>query len=104
MNNKRLLGLALVLSLALTGCQKTATEDPQAAPSPSSIVEINSVVSDLNLTDNTQPDTAAITPEEIFRNDTFVITTDSIDSDSNSTYLFLNLENLTDQDVYLVCE
>ena len=104
MNNKRLLGLALVLSLALTGCQKTATEDPQAAPSPSSIVEINSVVSDLNLTDNTQPDTATITPQEIFRNDTFVITTDSIDSDSNSTYLFLNLENLTDQDVYLVCE
>ena len=104
MYNKRLLGLALMLGLVLTGCGKTATEDPQAAPSPSSIVEINSVVSDLNLTDNTQPDTATITPQEIFRNDTFVITTDSIDSDSNSTYLFLNLENLTDQDVYLVCE
>lgn len=104
MKNKYYTGLLLALSLTLIGCGNTATEDPQAAPSPSSVVAISSVVSDLDLTDNTQPDTAVITPEELFRNDSLVVTTDSVDSDSESTYLFLYLENLTDQDAYVVCE
>ena len=104
MKNKCYTGLLLALSLTLVGCGNTATEDPQATPSPSSVVAISSVVSDLDLTDNTQPDTAAITSEEIFRNESLVITTDSVDSDTDSTYLFLYLENLTDQDMYIVCE
>lgn len=104
MRNKLYVGLVLSISISLIGCGNSATEDPQAAPSPSSIVAVSDVVSNLDLTDNTQPDTAAITTEEIFRNDSLVITTDSVDSDSDSTYLFLTLENLTDQDVYIVCE
>lgn len=103
MQNKLRIFLLSALALSLTACQNTS-DDPGAAPSPSSVVAVSSVTSDLDLTDNTQPDTASITPEEIFRNDSLVITTDSVDSDSDGTYLFLNLENTSDQDMYLVCE
>ena len=96
----------LLLTAGLTGCQQKASEDPAVAAvsSPSSIVNISSVVSDLDLTDDTQPELASITPAEIFKNDQVSVSTDSLDSDSDSTYLFLNLENLTQKDVYLVCE
>ena len=95
----------LLLAVGLTGCQQKTSEDPAAAvASPSSIVNISSVVSDLDLTDDTQPELASITPAEIFKNDQVSVSTDSLDSDSDSTYLFLQLENLTQKDVYLVCE
>ena len=61
MRNKLYVGLVLSISISLIGCGNSGTEDPQAAPSPSSIVAVSDVVSNLDLTDNTQPDTAAIT-------------------------------------------
>lgn len=95
-----------LLSFTLAGCQKNtpSPDEELAMPSPSSIVEVNSVVSDLDLTNNIQPDTLSITPKEIFRNDSIVIATDSIDSDSNGTYLFLSLQNISEKNMYLVCE
>ncbi len=100
------MSLAL-LAAGLTGCQSKAVTDPagsSAAASPSSVVAVSSVVSDLDLTDDTQPELATITPAEVFSNDTLTVSTDSLDSDSDSTYLFLNLENKSQKDLYLVCE
>ena len=100
------MSLAL-LAIGLTGCQDKAATDPAVSSttvSPSSVVAVSSVVSDLDLTDDTQPELSKITPVEVFSNDTLTVSTDSLDSDSDNTYLFLNLENKSQKDLYLVCE
>ena len=100
------MSLAL-LSISLTGCQDKSSTDPAVSSttaSPSSVVAVSSVVSDLDLTDDTQPELSKITPVEVFSNDTLTVSTDSLDSDSDNTYLFLNLENKSQKDLYLVCE
>lgn len=94
-----------LLAACLGGCQSKTANDPAAAvSSPSSVVNVSSVVSDLDLTDDAQPELSSITPGEIFSNDSLTISTDSLDSDSDGTYLFLNIESKSDRNLYLVCE
>lgn len=95
----------VLIAASLTGCQAKGESDPAASPaSPSTVVAVSSVVSDLDLTDDAQPELSAITPTEIFTNDTLTISTDSLDSDTDGTYLFLNIESKSKQNLYLVCE
>lgn len=111
MNRKNLILLS-VLCLALSGCGGASSQNPLT--SSSSIVsmtdsgilpdvEISSVASELNTSDYTAPTTGSIQPEDLFKNDQASVRAESIDADSESTYLEISVTNFTDKDMTISC-
>ena len=105
---KRIL-LFSILCFSLTGCQATSSfgdSHISSVLSDTSVVsdiEISSITSELDLSDYTSPETGSITSQTLFENEQIRILAEGIETDSDSTYLEITIENLLQEDIVVSC-
>ena len=88
----------IVSALFLSGCSGHSL-------SSDSGTTVESTVPDLNIGDVTQPDSVMIQAEETLYNaNNLVVKTDSVDSDYDSTYIIVSIQNNNDYPISLTCE
>lgn len=76
-----------------------------ACSSKSDEIAVESNVEDFDMNNFTIPEEVRIEANQLlYDQNNLKIATDSLESDSLETYLSLNIENLSDEDIYLVCE
>ena len=106
---KKACSFFLVLCLLLSGCGSASAENSSTVSSVFSSdsvipdVEESSIVSELDLADFTAPETGRIEQTVLFENDQVIIRAESVDTDSEATYISVTVENLLDKDLVLSC-
>ena len=105
---KRILLLS-ILCFSLAGCQAASSfgdSHISSVLSDTSVVsdiEINSITSELDLSDYTSPETGSISSQTLFENEQVRILAEGIETDSDSTYLEITIENLLQEDIAVSC-
>jgi hypothetical protein len=90
---KQYLFLLMACCILLTACSSSKT------------ISVESSVEDFDMNVTDIPEEVSITSGEILYDDAGLrITTDSLESDSEETFLILNFENTSDEDMTITCE
>lgn len=100
----------LLLCAALTGCGQTASTGSSVISGSDtassfiiSDVPESAFSDDIITDDNTQPDKAKVEAKTIYEDDQIAVRAESLDSDTDSTYLEVTIENKLDKNITLSC-
>lgn len=103
----------LLCGAVLTGCGQAASNDSTVSDSSTTSSAIvsdsgsdipESVFSnDVTTDDASQPDKATVEAATIYENDQIAVRAESLDSDSDSTYLEVSIENKLDKNITISC-